>query len=146
MFAFNTVLRILYDYYYKFIIIHGIINMCSTWFLDIRISTCCRSCHTCQVMGKPDQKPKAVPLRPISVAKKPFSHVTVDCVGPLPEIREGNQYLLTIMCTSTRFPEAVPLRNITTSKIVKALIKFFMLFGLPHFVQSDQGSNFIFKK
>ena len=35
MFAFNTVL--LYDYCY---IMHGIINMCSAWFLDIRISTC----------------------------------------------------------------------------------------------------------
>ena len=39
MLAFNAVLRILYDNYY---IIHGIINMCSAWFLDIRISTCCQ--------------------------------------------------------------------------------------------------------
>ena len=67
----------------------------------------------------------------------------VDCVGPLPKTREGNQYLLTILCTFTRFPEAVPLRNIRTPKIVKALIKFFTLFGLPCFVQSDQGSNFM---
>ena len=37
MLAFNTVL--LYDYYY---IMHGVINMCSAWFLDIRISTCCQ--------------------------------------------------------------------------------------------------------
>ena len=103
----------------------------------------CRSCHTCQVTGKPNQKPKAVPLRPIPVAKEPFSHVIVDCVGPLPKTREGNQYLLTTMCTSTRFPEAVPLRNIRTPKIAKALIKFFTLFELPCFVQSDQGSNFM---
>ena len=72
----------------------------------------CRSCHACQVVGKPNQKPKAVPLKPIPVAGEPFSHVIIDCVGPLPKTREGNQYLLTIMCTSTRFPEAVPLRNI----------------------------------
>ena len=103
----------------------------------------CRSCHTCQVLGKPNQKPKAIPLRPIPVAKKPFSHVIVDYVGPLPKTREGNQYLLTIMCTSTRFPEAVPLRNIRIPKTVKALIRFFTLFGLPRFVQSDQVSNFM---
>ena len=35
MFAFNTVL--LYDYYH---IICTWYNMCSAWFLDIRISTC----------------------------------------------------------------------------------------------------------
>ena len=35
IFAFDTVL--LYDYYY---IMHGSYNMCSTWFLDIRISIC----------------------------------------------------------------------------------------------------------
>ena len=47
------------------------------------------------------------------------------------------------MCTSTRFPEAVPLRNIKTKSIVKALIKFFTIVGLPKSVQSDHGSNFM---
>ena len=96
-------------------------------------------------MEKPNQKPKAVPLRPIPVAKEPFSHVIMDCVGPLPKTRDGHRYLLTIMCmcTSTRFPETVPLQNIRTPKIVKALIKFLTLFGLLRFVQSDQGSNFM---
>ena len=48
-----------------------------------------------------------------------------------------------VMCTSTRFPEAIPLRNIKTKSIVKALIKFFTFVGLPKSVQSDQGSNFM---
>ena len=47
------------------------------------------------------------------------------------------------MCLLTRFPEAIPLRNIKAPKIAKALIKFFTLFGLPKSVQSDQGSNFM---
>ena len=51
--------------------------------------------------------------------------------------------MLTIMCTSTRFPEAIPLRNIKTRTIVKALIKFFTFVGLPRSVHSDQGSNFM---
>lgn len=29
------------------------------------------------------------------------------CVVPLPQMRSGNQYILTIICTTTRFPEAV---------------------------------------
>ena len=47
------------------------------------------------------------------------------------------------MCTSTRFPEAIPLKNIKTMSTVKALIKFFTFVGLPKSVQSDQGSNFM---
>ena len=47
------------------------------------------------------------------------------------------------MCTSTCFPEAIPLRNIKTKSIVKALIKFFTFVGLPKSVRSDQGSNFM---
>ena len=47
------------------------------------------------------------------------------------------------MCATTRFPEAIPLRNIKTKTIVKALIMFFTFVGLPKSVQSDQGSNFM---
>jgi hypothetical protein len=41
------------------------------------------------------------------------------------------------------YPEAIPLRNIKTPAIVKALVKFFTLVGLPKIIQSDQGSNFM---
>ena len=103
----------------------------------------CRSCHTRQIVGKPNQKIPLAPLHPIPAFEEPFSRVLIDCVGPLPKTKSGNQYMLTIMCTSTRFPEAIPLRNIKTRTIVKALIKFFTFVGLPRSVQSDQGSNFM---
>ena len=67
----------------------------------------------------------------------------IDCVGPLPKTMTGNQYLLTIMCKLTRFPEAIPLWNIKARKIVDSLIKFFTFLGLPMSIQSDQGSNFM---
>ena len=97
----------------------------------------------CQLVGKPNQKVSVAPLQPIPVAEEPFSRVIVDCVGPLPKTKAGNQYLLTVMCASTRFPEAIPLRNIKAKNIVKALIKFFTMVGLPRSIQSDQGTNFM---
>ena len=103
----------------------------------------CKSCHACQIVGKPNQTIPKAPLQPIPAVQEPFSRVIVDCVGPLPKTRSGNQYLLTIMCASTRFPEAIPLRNIKAKTIVKALTKFFTLVGLPSSIQSDQGSNFM---
>ena len=105
----------------------------------------CKTCHACQIVGKPNQKIPPAPLKPIPAFEEPFSRVIIDCVGPLPKTKSGNQYLLTIMCASTRFPEAIPLRRIVAPVIVKALIKFFTLVGLPKVVQSDQGSNFMSK-
>ena len=103
----------------------------------------CRSCHTCQMVGKPNQTLPKAPLQHIPAFEEPFSRVIIDCVGPLPKTKSGNQYLLTVMCASTRFPEAIPLRNISAKTIVKALIKFFTLVGPPKTIQSDQGSNFM---
>ena len=100
----------------------------------------CKSCHACQMVGKPNQ---TAPLQPIPAVQEPFSRIIVDCIGPLPKTRSGNQYLLTIIWASTRFPEAIPLRNIKAKTTVKALTKFFTLVGLPASIQSDQGSNFM---
>ena len=89
----------------------------------------CCSCHICQVTGKPNQTIPPAPLHPIPVTE-PFDHVIVDCVGPLPKSKSGNQYLLTIMCAATKCPEAVPLRQIIANHVLKALTKFFSTFGL----------------
>jgi len=103
----------------------------------------CKSCRTCQIVGKPNQVVPPAPLHPIPAIGEPFEHVIVDCVGPLPKTKSGNQYMLTVMCVSTRFPEAIPLRSITAPAVTRALTRFFTTFGLPKVVQSDQGSNFM---
>ena len=103
----------------------------------------CKECHTCQLGGKPNQNIPQAPLHPIPAFDEPFSHIIIDCVGPLPKTKSQNEFLLNIMCSSTRFPEAIPLRSIKTNTILKALIKFFTFFGLPKSIQSDQGTNFM---
>ena len=75
------------------------------------------------MVGKPNQKIPKAHLQPIPAFEEPFSRIIVDCVGPLAKTKFGNQYLLTIMCASTRFPEAIPLRNIKSKSVVKALVK-----------------------
>ena len=103
----------------------------------------CKTCHTCQMVGKPNQTIPKPKLQLIPAFDEPFSSKLIDCIGPLPRTKSGNEYLLTITCTSTRFREAIPLRNIKTKSIVKALNKFFTFVGLPKSVQSDQASNFM---
>lgn len=103
----------------------------------------CKTCHVCQVCGKSNESVPSYLLYPIPVMGEPFERVIVDCVGPLPRTKAGNKFLLTIMCATTPFSEAVPLRGITTAAILKVLLKFFSVFGLPKVVQTDQGTNFM---
>uniref|UniRef100_A0A3B1K8B9 Gypsy retrotransposon integrase-like protein 1 n=1 Tax=Astyanax mexicanus TaxID=7994 RepID=A0A3B1K8B9_ASTMX len=107
------------------------------------VTVFCRSCDVCQRTGKPNQVIPLAPLHPIPAVGEPFERVLVDCVGPLPRTKSGNQFLLTVMCAATRFPEAFPLRKISAPSVLKALTKFFSIFGLPKIIQTDQGTNFM---
>ncbi|CDQ98709.1 unnamed protein product [Oncorhynchus mykiss] len=60
----------------------------------------CKTCHICQLTGKVNQTVPRAPLCPIPVVGEPFERVIIDCVGPLPKTRSGNQFLLTIMCSA----------------------------------------------
>ena len=113
-----------------------------TILLWIRISAHLTRIYSLPV-GKPNQSIPKAPLSPIPAFDEPFSSVMIDCVGPLPKTKKSHQYLLTIMCASTRFPEAIPLRNIQAKTIIDSFTKFFTLVGLPKSIQSDQGSNFM---
>uniref|UniRef100_A0A3Q1F7N1 Gypsy retrotransposon integrase-like protein 1 n=1 Tax=Acanthochromis polyacanthus TaxID=80966 RepID=A0A3Q1F7N1_9TELE len=98
----------------------------------------CKTCGVCQIVGKPNQV-----VQPVPAIGESFEHVIVDCVGLLPRTNSGNQFLLTVMCVATHFPEAIPLLKITAPAVSKALLKFFTTFGLPKVVQTDQGTNFL---
>ena len=68
------------------------------------------------MVGKPNQTIPKANLQPIPAFDEPFSRIIIEYVGPLPKTKSGCQYLLTIMCASTCFPEAIPLRKIKTKK------------------------------
>ena len=91
----------------------------------------CKTCHVCQLAGKPNQTIPPAPLYPTPVIGQSFDRLIADIVGPIVRSTSGYQYLLTMMCAATRFSEAIPLRKITTRVVLKELLKFFSLFGLP---------------
>ena len=110
------------------------------------VSSYLKTCHVCQLTGKPNQQIPVAPLQPIPAVSNPFEYLIVDCVGPLPRSKAGHLYLLTVMCQSTRYPIAYPLRSITTKSVLKALTNFMSTFGIPKVLQSDRGSNFMSKQ
>ena len=111
-------------------------------YIKTDVKRYCKTCTVCQMAGKPNQKPPKAPLKPIPAFNEPFSHLILDCVGLLVRTKSGKQYSLTIMCSSTRFPEAIPLSSIKTTAICNAMNTYFSRFGLARSIQTDQGSNF----
>ncbi len=52
------------------------------------------------------------------ILSEPFENVAIDLVDPLPKGKGGCRYLLTYVCMATRWPEAVPLRNVTARSVM----------------------------
>ena len=77
------------------------------------------------------------------VIETPFQRVAIDLVGPIhPCTESGKRYILTIVDYATRYPEAVPLRNIDTRSVAEALLDVYSRVGFPREVLSDNGSQF----
>ena len=79
-----------------------------------------RFCHSCEVCQRTVKKGnvKKVPLGSMPLIDTPFKKVAVDIVGLIAPLSEaGHQYILTLVHYSTRYPEAVPLKKITTEAV-----------------------------
>ena len=63
-------------------------------------------------------------------------------IGPISPPSEEYRYILTTIDMCTRFPEAVPLKDISASTVAEALLEIFSRVGLPYKAHSDRGSQF----
>ncbi|GFS90544.1 retrovirus-related Pol polyprotein from transposon 412 [Trichonephila clavipes] len=72
-----------------------------------------KTCDQCQRAGKPNDKKKA-PLKFVPVIQEVFTKLNIDACGPLPITSKGNRYLITAICMSSKFPEAIPVSDISS--------------------------------
>jgi len=89
------------------------------------------------VVGKSSVSMPVAHLPPSLIEAEPFTLIMVDCEGPLPRLKKGYNYFLTILDVATSYPEAILLHCIKAKTIVEPLIKFFSWAGLPYVIQYD---------
>ena len=83
------------------------------------------------------------PVNHIPVLPKRFSQVQVDVVGPLVP-SQGYRYLLTVICRTSRWVAAYPMKEQTSEACTEAFIQNWVpTFGLPYEAVSDNGAAFI---
>ena len=99
-----------------------------------------RECQQCQLAKI--HRHTTPPIGEFSVPERRFSHLNVDIVGPLP-ISNGFKYLLTAVDRFTRWPIAIPMRDISSESVVDSFAHGWIAhFGIPASITTDRGSQF----
>lgn len=102
----------------------------------------CSSCRVCA-----ETKPRFyVPTNnQLIKATQPFERISMDFVGPKQTVTK-NKYLLVLVDEFSRFPFVFPCANMYSSTVISCLKQLFSLFGMPAYVHSDRGSQFMSKE
>jgi hypothetical protein len=101
------------------------------------ITSFCKDCQRC-ARGKVTTTVHTQ-IQPKQLPVKRFSHVHIDIVGPLPTSPGGCTHLLTMVDRSTRWAEAVPLVNTSTSSCAATFFNSWVSrFGVPAVLTSGE--------
>ena len=103
----------------------------------------CKACRKCQLVKK--TPPPRVPLQPMPIVSEPFHVLAFDIVGPFERSRQGYKYVLTALCLVSKYPEAIPLKDIRAETVAEGMLEIFSRTRIPKKLLTDQGQQFIGK-
>ena len=107
------------------------------WFPHMNdfIETAVRKCDLCQMFTI---KPTKEPITPIKTPTTPWTEVSIDLFGPMPD----KKHVLVVQDIFTRFPAAKIVNSTSAEPVIKALNSVYTDFGTPHTHRSDNGPPF----
>ena len=106
--------------------------------LDREIEKFVNNCEKCQKVAK---MPVKVPLSPWPEPERIWQRVHIDYAGPV-----DGQYILVMVDSLSKWPEALLTKSISAISTVKLLESVFSRFGYPETIVSDNGTQFCSKE
>ena len=104
-----------------------------------RMISNCKICQECKPRFFKPQNHKLIK------ATQPMERLNIDFKGPLPSVSQ-NKYILTVIDEYSRFPFAIPCKDVSAATTINSLSQVFSLCGVPSYLHSDRGSAFISKE
>lgn len=77
---------------------------------------------------------------------RPFQHVYIDFLGPYPRTQSGKTVIFILLDQFTKFQLATSMCKATTANVIKYLSEIISIFGVPEFLLSDNGTQFVSKE
>lgn len=117
------------------------------WFAKMRrfIKKYVQACINCMFFKSPSGKRPGY-LHPIPKVPRPFHTIHIDHLGPMCKSKQGNNYVLTIVDSFTKFCFVRAVRNTKTKYVLNELNAIFQIFGVPNRIISDRGKSFVSRK
>ena len=103
--------------------------------MDKDIEQHIRTCHPCQIVGKPD---RPEPVQPTKLPDEPWVEIAIDVCGPFPT----GEYVVSLTDYYSRWPEATILRTVTSANILEWLDNVFATHGYPRHIKTDNATYF----
>lgn len=104
--------------------------------IDAHAEAYVKQCHGCTMVSAP---PPPVPVCRSKFPDKPWQHLAIDFLGPLP----SNDYLLVVVDYYSRFIEIDVMRKIDSAETIKRLCVMFARFGNPISITADNGTQLV---
>ena len=98
-------------------------------------------CPICQKQAKEFEKLYTEPF--VGSHYEPMECIQLDHIGPLQKDNQGNQHILVIVDTFTRWVELYPVPDVGAETTGLCLGDYILRYAPPRIAHSDQGSAFI---
>lgn len=101
-----------------------------------------KNCHTCAAY-KADQKGPRGLMTAQPPVSRPWEMISTDLMGPLPRSMRGNQYILVVTDSFSKFSLVFPLRSASADIVTRKIEEeVFLVFGAPRRLICDNGPQY----